>query len=277
MKKFIKKQLVKISKIFKNPYPVSVRDTFIQQEQNNRKKNHPNKFVTYGEKCFSQTDEDGLTLEIINRIGINKGGAVEFGVGNGMENNTLVLLSLGWKGFWFGGQEILFDMNHTKKLNFKKIWITKENIVNLCQQAQEQITKIDLISLDLDGNDFHLIQEILENNITPSVFIVEYNAKFIPPIEFIIDYNPDHIWTADDYFGASLTSYVKLFEKHSYSLVCCNAATGANAFFVKNEFMSLFPEVPSNLRDIYSPPYYLRANNFGHKQSVRTIEKMINS
>ena len=52
-----------------------------------------------------------------------------------------------------------------------------------------------------------------KDNIFPKVFIVEYNAKFFPPIEFIIDYDENHKWTGDDYFGASLTSLEKLFKK----------------------------------------------------------------
>jgi hypothetical protein len=277
MRKFIRKQLVRIARILRGSYVDSFRDILIYKAQNNRKKNHSNPIVLYGEKCFSQTDEDGITIEIINRLGINNGGFVEFGVGDGMENNTLILLSLGWKGCWFGGQDITFNVENSVKLNFKKTWITKENIVDLCQSAQKQLTKIDLISLDLDGNDYHFIKEILENNITPTVFVAEYNAKFIAPIEFIIDYNGNHHWTGDDYFGASLTSLNILFEKFDYSLICCNSATGSNAFFIKKEFMSLFPEVPSSLNDIYCSPFYELPKNFGHKQSVKTIEQIINS
>lgn len=271
MKYFFRKRVNKKGLAFME----SLTDILIYQGQNNRKKNHPNPFVKYGEKCFSQTDEDGITIEIINRLGIGKGGFVEFGVGNGMENNTLALLSLGWNGCWFGGEDVLFNMEKSVKLSFEKTWITKDNIVDLCHSAQKQITKIDLISLDLDGNDYYLVNEILENDIAPTVFVVEYNAKFIPPIEFVIDYKIDHKWTNDDYFGASLTSFNILFERFNYTLVCCNSATGTNAFFIKKEFRSLFPEVPSSIKDIYCSPYYYRPSKFGHKQSVKTIEKII--
>lgn len=57
---------------------------------------------------FSQFDEDSITLEILNRIGLHKGFFVEFGVGNGLENNSIVLLASDWEGAWFGGQEISF-------------------------------------------------------------------------------------------------------------------------------------------------------------------------
>ena len=40
-------------------------------------------------KFFSQSDEDGITLEILRRMQLTNGSFLEFGVGNGFENNTL--------------------------------------------------------------------------------------------------------------------------------------------------------------------------------------------
>ena len=91
-----------------------------------RQYEHPNQFVRYGKHCFSQSDEDGLTLEIIKRIGINDGIFAEFGVGDGTENNTLFLLSLNWKGFWSGGEDIAFDVSKTKRLSFTKNGLIKK-------------------------------------------------------------------------------------------------------------------------------------------------------
>ena len=39
---------------------------------------------SYGKKGFSQTDEDGITLEIIKRMGIKKGIFAEFGAGDAL-------------------------------------------------------------------------------------------------------------------------------------------------------------------------------------------------
>jgi len=54
----------------------------------------------FGVKVFSQSDEDGITLEILRRLGIDSGIALEIGSGDGTENNTLVLLASGWKCAW---------------------------------------------------------------------------------------------------------------------------------------------------------------------------------
>ena len=49
---------------------------------------------------FLAIDEDGITIEIFKRLkNLNSGSFLELGVGDGTENNTLILLSLGWKVF----------------------------------------------------------------------------------------------------------------------------------------------------------------------------------
>ena len=242
-----------------------------------RQYEHPNKFVRYGKHCFSQSDEDCLTQEIIKRIGISDGIFAEFGVGDGTENNTLCLLSLNWKGFWSGGEDISFDVSKTNRVFFYKKWINKENICSLMNRGKSDlgVDDFDLISVDLDGNDPYFCEELLKNGFKPSVFIVEYNAKFPPPIKFCIDYNPSHLWDDTDYMGASLQTFYNMFDKYNYSLICCNAATGSNAFFVKNIYLDLFPETPNNIEDIYVDCQYNLFDKYGHNQSLKTIELLI--
>jgi hypothetical protein len=242
-----------------------------------RQRNHPNPFVQYGSMCYSQTDEDGLTLEIVNRLRLKNGIFAEFGVGNGLENNTLFLLTIGWRGFWVGGEKLAFDASHSNKLFYERAWINRGNILQLWLNGLSKFRteQVDLISLDLDGNDYYFCEELLNNGARPKVFVVEYNAKFIPPSEFIITYAEGHKWMKDDYFGASLQSIVNLFERFDYFLVCCNAATGANAFFVQKKYRQHFPEVPDDVSKLYVEPFYHLPDRFGHKVSARTVERII--
>ena len=220
---------------------------------------------------FSQSDEDSITLEILKRIGLREGYFVEFGVGNGLENNTLVLLALGWRGNWFGGEKIVLDTTQSSKLKYEKIWITKENI---CQLYNSIDSKPNVISLDLDGNDIYLAEELLSNGVRPELFIVEYNAKFPPPISFQIDYNASHKWTSDDYFGASLSSFDLLFKKFDYRLICCSTS-GANAFFVHSSCSANFSDIPTDICEIYSDSFYFLRTKKMHPTSVKTLQKLI--
>ena len=255
------------------------KDVYILDKMSETQKNGPNPFNKFGKKCFSQTDEDGITLEIIKRIGCNDGTYIEFGVGDGLECNTLILAALGWKGFWVGGEDLAFNIKNENKFLYIKDWITLDNITNLARNGLNTlgIQSVDLISLDLDGNDIYFVQELLDKGLLPKIFIVEYNGKFPPPIKFQIEYDAKHQWMGDDYFGASLSSFVDLFSIHGYRLICCNAHTGSNAFFVKNEYISLFSEVPTDIEKVYVAPRYHLVDKFGHRQSSKTIEKILNS
>ena len=241
--------------------------------------NHPNPLLRYGGKVYSQNDEDGITFEILRRIGITQGVFAEFGVGNGVENNTLALAAAGWSGIWVGGQALAFDTNPggARNLNFhfQKAWVVRANIVGLLRAGLEFIrqTGCDLISMDMDGNDCYFVEELLSSGATPKIFIVEYNGRFIPPIRFKIDYADDHRWAGDDYFGASLASFFDLFRKHRYFLACCNV-TGTNAFFVRDEYKSVFQDIPAELEQLYaSPKYFLTGLDVsGHPPSPRTVE-----
>jgi hypothetical protein len=63
----------------------------------------PRRLERYGHKCCSQNEEDGILLEIFNGIGVRHRIFIEFGDGDGLENNTLFWLAQGWKGPWIDG------------------------------------------------------------------------------------------------------------------------------------------------------------------------------
>ena len=232
----------------------------------------------FGAKYFSQGDEDGITLEIVRRLGIANGTFAELGVGNGLENNTLILLASGWRGVWIGGEDLAFTHEtNPERLSFRKAWVSLNNVRALLKDGLERmgIRTLDVLSLDLDGNDYYLTREILTAGVSAKLFILEYNAKFPPPIKWTIKYDENHTWDQSDYQGASLALLAELFSEFSYTLVCCNAATGANAFFVKDEYLSHFPDVPKSIDDIFIECRYQVYRRWGHRPSPKTIERIL--
>src|SRR3954452_13783527 len=57
----------------------------------------PSRLVHHGFKVYSQHDEDGAIEEVFRRVGVTDRYFVEFGVGDGLENNSLYLLLKGWR------------------------------------------------------------------------------------------------------------------------------------------------------------------------------------
>lgn len=222
---------------------------------------------------FSQNYEDTILRNIFARLNLENGKFVEFGVGDGTENNSILLLAAGWSGNWFGAEDLCFDPSTSSRLQFKKVWVTLENIWELYCEAG---SKVDLISMDLDGNDIHLCERLLSHGARPSVFVVEYNSKFPPPIKFSIEYNSRHVWLGDDFYGASLMSYICVFQTYGYQLVCCDP-TGVNAFFIRNEFTTLFDDISKDPFDLYVGPNFALMPRKLHRVSTKTMERIISN
>ncbi len=252
-----------------------------EQLYQNLIKSAPNTVNRFGKKVFSQNDEDGLTLEFCKRIFDRPGLFIEFGIGNGLENNTLILLANQWSGGWIGNEALAFPLTGTTstRLGYQTGWVTLENCLELAGASlppSTSILDIDLLSIDLDGNDIHILRRLCGSGVRPSLIIVEYNAKFPPPIQFEIKYEDSHTWAKDDYMGASLTSFVISMQSFGYKIVCCNL-TGSNAYFVRDDLFHLFPEAPRNIDDIYREPLYELSFMFsrGHPTSIKTVVKLI--
>jgi hypothetical protein len=236
-----------------------------------------NPLLRRGEKFYSQNDEDGIISAILKRLKIDKGVFVEFGCGDGLENNTLQLLMRGWSGVWIGGVELKIRIPaSSRKLRFERDWVTRENCVEIMRRGIQMIgaKEVNLVSMDLDGNDLFFVQKILEHGLEPDVFVVEYNGKFPPPIRFTIDYDPTHVWSGGDYFGASLQSFIDLFESFGFRLICCNV-TGTNAFFVAGRHADLFADLPKEAEELFMPPDYNWFLGRGHAPDARSIEHFL--
>ena len=72
-------------------------------------------------------------------------------------------------------------------------------------------------------------------------------------------------WNGSNYFGASLEALVKLGQEKGYRLVGCSFS-GANAFFVRNEFAGDHFLDPATAEEHYEPPrYFFGRLTAGHR------------
>jgi hypothetical protein len=229
--------------------------------------------ILHGYSVYSQNEEDGILQNIFDRIGVSKPSFFEFGV-MPQENNSNYWLLQGSKGCWI--DKSLSDFKtlvpDSQTLRIFDDFVKLDNIVSIVRKGCEFLdippSGIDLLSLDLDGNDYYFIERILAEGIRPKVFCLEYNAVFRPPLDVKIKYAENHQWQHDDYFGCSLAAYNNLLSPW-YSLVSCNIP-GSNCFFVLNEYSTAFTKYP--LAALYQPPrYYHSPFTKGHPPSSKFI------
>ncbi len=94
------------------------------------------------------------------------------------------------------------------------------------------MSEIDLLVIDVDGNDFWLWKAI--ECVNPRVVVVEYNSYYHPPLAITQRYEPLRIFNGTSYYGASLEALVRLAGRKGYNLVGCSIV-GDNAFFVRKD------------------------------------------
>ncbi len=181
-----------------------------------------NPLLRAGAKYFSQSDEDGILLEILSRLGLTHGAFLEVGVGNGLENNTVILLMHGWRGVWVGNEDLAFSSAGATRLRFHKQFLEPKDVPVLvsgvfAESGDGLPLDLELISVDIDSCDRPIVEALLAAGCRPTVFVVEYNAKFPPPVRFWIE-TSGH-WDHTDYAGCSLQAWWDLLVPAGYRLV----------------------------------------------------------
>jgi len=160
------------------------RESLLSCERNR----DPKRLLKYGFRAYSQHDEDGMIYEIFDRIGVSNRTFLEFGVGDGTENNTLYLLLAGWRGLWIDGNDTnaasinpqFSSFIQSDKLTFLNRFVSRDSINEIIEKGREGLPgEIDLLSIDIDGNDYWVWEAL--SQVQPRVVVVEYNAVFRPP------------------------------------------------------------------------------------------------
>ncbi len=194
-------------------------------------------------KVYSQNGEDGILMYIFSKIGAQNNAVVELGIGNGTECNSRNLIqNFGWNAWLIDGSKknveeanSFYDGN--QNVNICHEWITMENIEIVLADADVP-DSIDLLSIDIDGNDYWVWEKI--DRINPRVVIIEYNASFGKNRSITVPYDPEFDrfkkHKSGYYHGASLAAMEKLGHKKGYTLVCCDS-NGVNAFFIQGNLM----------------------------------------
>lgn len=209
----------------------------------------PSNWDEYGFKVFSQNNEDGLLQYIIHHTDVPSKKFIEFGVEDYSECNTkFVLLHNNWAGLIMDSSKEWMQALHKQNIYWKRTieakgaFITKDNINDLiCESGFRG--KIGLLSVDIDGNDYWVLDAI--DCVEPQILICEYNPIFGSKEKVSVPYKGDFYRTvahySNLYFGASLGAFIHLAHSRGYKLVCINNI-GNNAFFVKKDASDI-PEV----------------------------------
>ena len=181
---------------------------------------------------------------------------------------------MNWKGYLIEGSK-----NHIKKIKSQRIYwqnnikainefVTKENINKIIKENVRE-KSIGLLSIDIDGNDLWVLNEL--NCISPDIVVCEYNAIFGDKYELTVPYDKNFSRTkkhhSNVYFGCSIKALISVMDKKNYFFLG-TSSTGINAFFVKNDYKEIFDKIilnkvifPSLVREARDEKNNLTFNN----------------
>lgn len=210
-----------------------------------RRKNAASAFHRLEYRVISQHREDGIIDHLLDSVGIKDGLFVEFGFWPDECNCLNLVLNRNFSGLFIDGSESncqrardAFRWLGKSSIKIAHSFVTAENINSLISE-QGINGEIDILSVDIDGNDYWLWQAI--NVVNPRIVVVEYNASFGDERAISVPYDPEFVryekHSSGFYHGASLAALNNLAKEKGYQLVGCDF-TGVNAFFVRHDLMT---------------------------------------
>jgi hypothetical protein len=207
---------------------------------------------------YSQGGEDGILLYIFSLIGTTNKKTLEICCEKGIEcNSTNLIINHGWEGYLFDGSEenVQAGINFYRTCEdtkfwwptFRQAWITRENINELVSSCNLR-GEIDLLSLDIDGNDYWIFEAL--DVVQPRVVIAEYQMAWGPDLavtqRYDADFNIENYRkevVGQRYNGVSLRALVKLADKKGLRLVGCERKCYNAVFMRKGLAEDIFPTI----------------------------------
>lgn len=207
---------------------------------------------------FSEFEEDGMILYLMTLAGTTNRTVVEISSQDGrtcMATNLVVHHR--WQGFLFDGDPVFIEdgrrffarhpATRAEPPVMESRWFTRENVDRVLRDAGVP-SDIDVLSLDIDGNDLHLWDAM--EAVRPRLLVCEFNNAVPADLALTIPYTADFDHTAlpaDQamFRSASLEAYVRVSRRKGYRLVGLHAL-GFNAIFLRDDVLAQeFPEIPA--------------------------------
>lgn len=176
------------------------------------------------------------TLEgLAELVGLHSGFVVDIAASDGVSQSSTIGLfaSPGWRGL-----AVEMDVEKFSKLaqtyaafefaGLARTRITPSN-VNCVLEAFEVPKSFSVLNLDIDSYDLRVLEACLQAGYKPSIVTMEINEKIPAGVFFTVEYDAQHFWQGDHFYGCSADAASEIVKPYGYILwkVQYN-----NAFFV---------------------------------------------
>lgn len=190
----------------------------------------------FAKDVHSQCGEDGIIAEILRRLPTRDRWCVEFGAWDGFSySNTAALWEAGYYRVLIEGDARRFAalerrLGRSPRTHLIKAMVgwTAPDSLDLLLKETPVPTDFDLLSIDIDGNDYHVWSAVEEYR--PKLVVIEFNPTIRNGVRFVQE--PD----SGLHQSSSIDSLVDLADQKGYELA---ATTEFNAFFVSRELFEI--------------------------------------
>ncbi len=217
-------------------------------------------------RIYSQNGEDGVMWEIVNRLYGKDflGSFTEIGA-NGFQSNLLFLAKVGWRGTFIDAgkkqaKQLRARFYGRRDIKIEEILIDKHNVKKYFNPED----KINIISIDIDGMEYYILEQILPN-LNCDLVICEFNSS--PGMEDYLQADNSAKWNRSRYFGAGINIFDHLFEKFNYKRLYIESS-GTNAFYIKSNLLLHFNDRDS----IYSKQCNYYGFLMSHPEKLRIFK-----
>ena len=214
----------------------------------------------------SQFGEDGILKRIFEIMPPSSKWCVEFGAWDGkyLSNTWTLIHDQGWSAVLIEGEEERASKLASESLaldgrvHVKQAFVgwDGENALDAILGTTPVPHEFDLLSIDVDGNDWHIWSAL--ERYRPRVVVIEHNPTASNQLYFVQDADP----TVSQ--GCSLLAAVELGRQKGYELV---ATTATNGIFVVAEEFSRFG-ISDNSIDAMHPEIIQTEICFGYDGTV---------
>lgn len=234
----------------------------------------------YEYSLLSQNGEDGILRFLFGQVGFESRRFVEFGFGAHQCNSLRLLLHEDFGGLLMDGSQenVRFFAIAAERLGIERAkavqaFLTRDNLNALIEGAGVP-RDIDLLSLDVDGNDYWFWEAL--TCVSPRVVCIEYNAGIGPELSWTVPYDPEFERFAKHpsgfFHGASLKAMESLGSRKGYRLVGCDS-TGTNAFFLRDDIEA--PDLPTlTAAEAYRPHGNWLGRGFSEREQLEIMKTM---
>jgi hypothetical protein len=198
-----------------------------------------------GFRVFSQSDEDGILLFLLAATGADSQRFVDIGAGDcvSASNCANLALNLGFHGLFIdadAGRIASGRQTYTTHPDTSlyppltvQAFVTRDNVDRVVREAGLE-GEIDVLSIDVDGNDYWIWQAL--TCVKPAIVVIETHTEYRLH-DVLAPYQEDFDWrnsAEGAAIGASPVAMTRLARELGYRLVG-GSRFGFNAFYVRDE------------------------------------------